>query len=315
MYRIGIDLGGTNIATGVINEKMEIVGFGKLKTNAPRNADLIFDDIASTVHTACEDAGISLNEVKCIGMGTPGTVNQSTGMIEFSNNLDFKNINARKMLEERLQKVSYIENDANCAALGEALAGVGKDVCNFVAITLGTGVGSGIVLDGKIYSGSNFAAGEFGHTVINVDGEQCTCGRRGCWERYASATALINQTKNEMRHAHDSVMWQLVNENINFVSGKTSFDAMRQGDEAAKRVVDRYIYYVAVGLINVINILQPEMICMGGGISREGDALLKPLQRHIERERYSVYASIQTQLQRGILGNEAGIIGAALLDK
>lgn len=315
MYRIGIDLGGTNIATGVINENYEIVGRGKLKTNVPRGTELLFDDIAKAVALAVEDAGITMDEVESIGMGAPGTVNKATGIIEFANNLDFKNTPAQKMLEERLPgKKIYIDNDANCAALGEAKAGAGKGVNNFVAITLGTGVGSGVVIDGKLYNGSNFAAAEFGHMVIDVEGDLCSCGRRGCWERYASATALINQTKHAMRHSYDSEMWHLVNENINLVSGRTAFEGLRKGDAAAKRVVEQYIYYVACGIINVINILQPEMICVGGGISHEGESLLAPLRKHIERERYSMFAKTQTQICRALLGNDAGIIGAALLD-
>lgn len=315
MYRVGIDLGGTNIVAGVINDSFEIIGRGKLKTNAPREAELIFDDIAKAVTLAVEDAGLKMEDIDSIGMGAPGTVNKATGMIEFSNNLDFKNLHAQKMMEECLPgKKIYIDNDANCAALGEALAGAGRGVKNFVAITLGTGVGSGVVIDGKIYNGSNFAAAEFGHMVIDIDGEQCNCGRRGCWERYASATALISQTKHAMRHSYDSEMWHLVNENINLVTGRTAFEALRKGDAAAKRVVEQYIYYIACGIINVINILQPEMICIGGGISHEGESLLEPLRKHVERERYSMFAKTQTQICRALLGNDAGVIGAALLD-
>lgn len=315
MYRVGIDLGGTNIVAGVINDSFEIIGRGKLKTNAPREAELILDDIAKAVTLAVEDAGLKMEDIDSIGMGAPGTVNKSTGIIEFSNNLDFKNLHVQEMMEERLPgKKIYMDNDANCAALGEALAGAGRGVKNFVAITLGTGVGSGVVIDGKIYNGSNFAAAEFGHMVIDIDGEQCNCGRRGCWERYASATALISQTKHAMRHSYDSEMWHIVNENINLVTGRTAFEALRKGDAAAKRVVEQYIYYIACGIINVINILQPEMICIGGGISHEGESLLEPLRKHVERERYSMFAKTQTQICRALLGNDAGVIGAALLD-
>lgn len=314
MYKVGIDLGGTNIATGVIDAGNQIIGRGKLKTNMPRSADEIFDDIAKAVRLAVEDAGITMDDVSTVGMGTPGTVNKATGVIEFANNLDFSNVPAREMLLSRLEKHIFIDNDANCAALGEAIAGAGKGVKDFVAITLGTGVGSGVVINGRIYSGSNYAAAEFGHMVIMVDGDPCSCGRKGCWERYASATALITQTKNEMKHSLDSVMWELVNGNINLVSGRTAFDAMRKGDAAAKKVVDRYIYYVASGIINVINALQPEMICVGGGISHEDETLLAPLRKYIEEERYSIHAKTQTKICRAILGNDSGIIGAALLD-
>jgi glucokinase len=315
MYRIGVDLGGTNIAVGVVDEKFNIIGRGKMKTNAPRPAERIFDDISTAVDVAISSAGICRDEIISVGVGTPGSVNKSTGFIEFANNLEFNNVPARKMLEDRLSKTVYLDNDANCAALGEAIAGCGKGVPSFVAITLGTGVGSGIVIDGKIVNGVNFAAGEMGHMVICIDGEQCNCGRRGCWERYASANALIAQTKDAMRLNQDSKMWQLVNENIDSVSGRTAFDAMREGDETGKKVVLRYIYYVATGIINIINALQPDIICIGGGIGHEGDFLLEPLRRHVERERYSLYATKQTRLVSAELGNDAGIIGAALLDK
>lgn len=315
MYRIGIDLGGTNIVAGVVDEKFNIIGRGKLKTNAPRPAEEIFDDIASAVNAAIADAGITMDDVKSIGLGTPGTVNKALGVIEFSNNLKFDNLPAVEMLRERLGRECFIENDANCAALGEAKAGAGNGVNDFIAITLGTGVGSGVVTNGKILSGANYAAAEMGHMVIVVDGVKCTCGRHGCWESYASATSLISQTREMMRHEQDSLMWGLCDDDLNKVNGRTAFDGMRAGDAAAKKVVDRYIYYVACGLINAINIFQPEIICIGGGISHEGETLLEPLRRHIKRERYSMYSKTQTKICVAQLGNDAGIIGAALLDE
>ena len=217
------------------------------------------------------------------------------------------------MIIERLgDKPVYVANDANCAALGEAYAGCGNGAKNFIAVTLGTGVGSGVIIDGKIVTGVNNAGGECGHMVIVVDGEACTCGRHGCWEAYASATALINQTKKAMEQYPDSVMHQLAKEEGK-VSGKTAFDAMRRGDIAGIKVVDQYIKYVACGIINLVNALQPEIICVGGGICNEGETLLRPLRRYIEAERYSVYSKIQTKILKAELGNDAGIIGAAIL--
>ena len=315
MYRIGVDLGGTNISAGVIDDKLEIIGRGKLKTNCPREAELILADVAKAVELAAADAGIGMKDVVSIGIGTPGSVNKTTGYIEYANNLDFDKVPAKQILEARLKKTVYLDNDANCAALGEAVAGVGRGVSSFVAITLGTGVGSGIVLDGKIVTGVNDGAGEMGHMVIVADGERCTCGRRGCWERYASATALIQQTKDAMHHDMDSKMWELVGGDINRVSGRTSFDAMRAGDKTAKKVVDKYIFYLAVGIINIVNALQPEIICIGGGIGHEKENLLVPLRKYVVRERYSIHADRQTEILSAQLGNDAGIIGAALLDR
>ena len=315
MFRIGVDLGGTNIAVGVVDENLKIIGRGKVKTRCPRPAAEIFDDIALAVQMAVKDAGISMDDVVSVGVGTPGSVNKANGYIEFANNLDFNQVPAKEMLETRIGKTVYLDNDANCAALGEAVAGCGKGVGNFVAVTLGTGVGSGIIIGGKIVTGFNYAAGEMGHMVIKFDGVQCNCGRRGCWEQYASATALIAQTKDAMRKNQDSVMWQLVKDNIDMVNGRTAFDAMRMNDAAGKEVVDKYIMYIATGVINIINALQPEIICIGGGISHEGDFLLDPLNKLVQRERYSVYATTQTKIVAAELGNDAGIFGAALLDE
>ena len=279
------------------------------------DAKAIFDDIATAIKMAVDDANLRLYDIASIGIGTPGSVNKELGMIDYANNLDFDHVPAKDLLSASLgmDKI-YIDNDANCAALGEALAGAGKGKNSFVAITLGTGVGSGIVIDGKLVSGCNYAAGEMGHMVIAMDGEQCNCGRRGCWERYASATALIAQTKDAMKKDVNSIMWDLVEDNIFRVSGRTAFDAMRKGDATAKQVVDNYIRYIGVGLTNVINALQPDVICIGGGISHEKDNLLIPLRKHTHCNRYSIYATKQTEICCAVLGNDAGIIGAALLD-
>ncbi len=314
MYRIGVDLGGTNIATGVIDEKYNIIGRGKVKTNAPRPAEEIFASIKEAVDMAVADAGIPYDEIVSVGIGTPGSVNKDTGAIEFSNNLKFHNVPAKSMLEALLGKPVYLENDANAAALGEAVAGSGNGVKNFIAVTLGTGVGSGIIIDGKIYRGSNFCGGEIGHTVINVDGIPCNCGRKGCWEKYASATALVSQAVEAMEGNRDSLLWKTCNGDLNKVDGRSIFEAVDLGDEIAQKVVDRYLYYVAIGLANIINTFQSEIVCIGGGISGQGEKILAPIREMVKKERYSVYAEKQAILVPAALGNDAGIIGAALLD-
>ena len=316
MYTIGIDLGGTNIVASVVDDDYNIIGTSKTPTNAPRSADEIFDDIADVCEEAVKAAGLTMEDIDSVGMGTPGTVNQD-GIIEFANNLAFNNVPARTMLAKRINKPEekvFIENDANCAALGEAYAGCGNGAKDFVAVTLGTGVGSGVIIGGKIVNGVNYAGGECGHMVIFVDGEQCSCGRKGCWEAYASATALIRQTKKAMEEYPDSLMHKLAKEEGK-VSGRTAFDAMRLGDIAGIKVVDDYIKYVACGLINIVNALQPEIICIGGGICNEGETLMKPLRRFVQSERYSIHSKIQTKIVKAELGNDAGVIGAALLGK
>ncbi len=314
MYRIGVDLGGTNISVGVVDNDFNIIGRGKMKTNAPRPAEEIFADIAKAIELAVDDAGINMDQISVIGVGTPGSVNDDTGYIDYSNNLKFDMVPAKEMLESITGKPCFFANDASCAALGELYAGAGKGHKNLVAVTLGTGVGSGIVIDGKVFRGANSAGGEIGHTVINVNGEPCNCGRNGCWERYASATALIAQTKVAMEEYSDSKMWNCAGGKLENVSGRTAFDAMRMGDEIAKDVVDKYIYYVAVGVINIINVYQPDVLCIGGGICNEGETLLAPIRKYCEEERYSKYAKKQTYICKAELGNDAGVIGAAMLN-
>ena len=316
MYNLGIDLGGTNIAVGVVNEKNEIIGRGKKKTNAPRPAEAIADDIAAACFMALEDAGLALSDIHSAGIGAPGSINPETGYIATSNNLDFDNVPMVELVSSRLEGIKcFIENDANAAAYGEYMAGAGKGTNDFITITLGTGVGCGIIIGGKLFTGSNYAGGELGHTVMMYGGEQCTCGRKGCWETYASATALIRQTKAAMEKAPESVMWEMVEGDINRVSGRTAFDAMRRGDATGAEVVRQYAEYVACGITNVINTFQPDVLCVGGGMSHEGETLIAPLRDYNKVERYSKNVEKQTEIRAAELANDAGIIGAACLYK
>lgn len=314
MMYLGIDVGGTNIAVGVVNENKEIIAKTSNKSPVPCTMDEFCDAMALTARQAMEKAGITLDDIPWVGIGCPGTVNRGTGIIEFTNNLHFSNWPLVKMMEERMGgKKVIIENDANAAAYGEFKAGALKGAQNAVAITLGTGIGSGIIIDGNIYAGNNYAAGEMGHMVIVYDGRQCNCGRKGCWERYASATGLIITTKEYMEKDKDSVMWELCDGDINKASGRTAFDAMRKGDASGKAVVDEFINYLGCGLVNVINTFQPDILCIGGGICNEGETLLAPVRAYIDKEQYAMNAKLKTKVCRAELGNDAGIIGAALL--
>ena len=312
MFYIGVDLGGTNIATAVINEKFEIVGRSSVPTNAPRPADEIAKDIAKSVDLAVENANISFDEVNSIGIGAPGAVNAETGVIEFSGNLDFENAPLVELVEKYTGKKTFIENDANAAAYGELVAGAGKGAKDFVAITLGTGVGGGVIIDGKIFSGWNSFGAELGHINLMLDGEYCTCGRKGCWEAYASATALIRQTKAAMENDKSSKMWEIAG-SLDNVNGKTAFDGMRAGDKTATEVCNNYIKYVACGIVDVINIFQPEFVCIGGGISKEKENLRKPIEEYANEYRFGKKAKKKTEIKIAQLGNDAGIIGAAFL--
>ena len=313
MYKLGIDLGGTNIVAGVVDDNYNIIATGKVKTNLPRTAEEIIDDMVKAANIAIESAGLKLDDIESMGVGSPGAIDPVNGVVCYANNLGFNNVPMSQMLKERMGVDFYIENDANAAAFGEYIAGAGRGTNNFIAITLGTGVGGGVIIDGKIYSGSNYAGAELGHTVIEMTGEMCSCGRQGCWEAYASATALIRQTKQAMIKYPKSVMWELCGGDINKVDGRTAFDAMRKGDTAGKMVVDKYVEYIAVGVSNNINIFQPDVLCIGGGISKEGDNLIRPIKAFLEGENYARNIEKNTELKVAELGNDAGIIGAAYL--
>lgn len=309
-YYIGIDLGGTNIVAGVVNENYEIISKAKTPTNRPRSAEEICKDMAKMALEAVEKAGLRVSDIQSVGVGAPGSVNSDTGVISYSNNLDFHNAPVADYIREAIDLPVYVENDANAAAYGEFVAGSAKGTKDAVCITLGTGVGGGIIIGGKIYSGFNYAGAELGHTVIEVDGVQCSCGRKGCFEVYSSATGLIRMTKEAMDADTDSKMHEMMGDHV---SGRLAFEAMRAGDATAKSVVDKYIKYLAAGIANTINIFQPEVLCIGGGVCNEGDALLVPLKELISKEIYTRASEDNTKIVIASLGNDAGIIGAAFL--
>ncbi len=313
MYNIGIDLGGTNIKVGLVNEKYEIVAKASAPTNLPRSAEEIVKSMVDTMWKALNEAKVTIGEVNSVGIGTPGVANRNSGTVLYSCNLGFKNTNLRELFSKFLKIPLYVENDANAAAFGEVLAGAAKGYKDVVVVTLGTGVGGGIIIDGKIYTGFNFCGAEIGHTVIEHNGRQCSCGRKGCFEAYSSATALINMTKESMEEHKDSKMWKIAGGSLDGVDGKTAFDGMRADDQAAKEVVNMYIDYLGCGLTNIINTFQPEMLLIGGGICKEGENLTKPLNEIIRRDSYCVDAERITKLDICKLGNDAGIIGAAAL--
>ena len=308
MYYVGVDLGGTNIAVGLVNEKAEIVNKESIKSKLPRPAEELLKDMAQLIIKVCDDADVSMNEVKSIGIGTPGSCDCANGVLVYANNLGYENVSFKDEIHKYIDKPVYIENDANVAALAEYIKKGRKMEC-FVAVTLGTGVGGGVIINGKIFSSFNGAGAELGHTVIVCDGEPCTCGRKGCLEAYASATALIRQTKEEMEKSPESIMNEIGKVKV---TGRTAFDAARQGDAAGKRVVDNYIRYVAEGITNIVNTFQPEELVIGGGVCNEGDYLLLPIIDYVKKNQY-VKKLKTTKISIAELGNDAGIIGAAML--
>ena len=317
MYRIGVDLGGTNIAAAIIDKDFKIIKKGSVPTKAERPSDEIIDDMARLCHELCASAGIDESEVSAVGIASPGIANHTDGIIEYSCNLPFRKYPICAEFAKRFKvDTVHVENDANAAAWGEAVAGAAKGTSNSVMITLGTGVGGGIIIDNRVYSGFNYAGAELGHIVIRVDGRACNCGRHGCWEAYSSATALINMTEEKMHECEEqgrhTVMAELAREKGK-VSGRTAFDAMRKGDLAAQEVVNEYIKYLASGITSIINIFQPEVLSIGGGISGEGQALIDMLLPLVRAEQYGSDAVAHTRICIAQLGNDAGLIGAAFL--
>ena len=313
-YRIGIDLGGTNIAAGLVNESGELVDTASVRTNVPRPIEAIVDDMAHLAAALAERNGLRPERIASVGVGVPCTVNEENGHMEDANNLGFDEEPLRELLEARLGREVFLGNDANLAAWGEYKTGPYEED-SFLMVTIGTGIGGGIILNGKLWTGINYAAGEFGHMTIRQDGPQCTCGRRGCFEALGSATALIAQAREAMSGNPDTLLWKLCRGQPELLEAKTVFGAAAAGDETALRLLDGYTTVLAEGLANLINIFQPAYLCIGGGVSKAGDALLAPLKSKIQERVYSKNARRNTRIVLARLDNDAGILGAALLEK
>ena len=313
-YYVGIDLGGTFIKAGVVDEQYNILAKASIPSQVDGDAEGLADRMAECAGKAMAELGLTIDDIAAVGVGTPGAVDSKTGLVVYANNLGFVNVPLQEYLEKRLHTSVYLENDANVAAYGEFLAGAAAGVQDAVVVTLGTGVGGGVIIDGKIYTGFNQFAGELGHMVIEYNGWPCTCGRKGCIEAYSSATGLIKMTRLAMEANPDSKLWEVA-PTLEEVNGKTAFDAMRLGDEAGTAVVDKYIAYLGSALANYVNIFQPEVILIGGGICKEGETLLAPLRKIMSEEAYSIPGQPTCELRRCVLGNDAGTIGAAMLWK
>ena len=318
MYRIGIDLGGTNIAAGIVNDNFEIICKASIPTGAERSAHEIAADMAGLCHRVCTEAGIDPAEIASVGIASPGIANHDEGIIEYCCNIpSFNKFNVCEAVKAGFPATHvFVENDANAAAWGEVVAGSARGTKDSIMITLGTGVGGGIIIDGKVISGFNYAGAELGHIVIEVDGVPCGCGRKGCWEAYSSATALIRMTAEKLAECEaqgrETIMADMVAA-AGKVSGRTAFDAKRAGDEAGAEVVAKYVHYLAQGLSNIINIFQPEVLSIGGGVSGEGDYLLDMLIPLVRAEVYGQGIVPGTDIRIAALGNDAGIIGGAVL--
>ena len=311
MIAIGIDIGGMSIkgaavdSNGRVYDKfsMPFVKGEPGEDTIKKLADLVKEYIASQ-HLEGKIAGI--------GIGCPGTLDVANGIVEYSNNLNWNDLPVAKIMNEVLPYPIRLINDANAAALGEAKFGAGKQNETVIMLTLGTGVGGGIIINGKLYEGNQGKGGELGHVVIEVDGEQCSCGRKGCLEAYASATALIRETKKAMRLNKRSLMWQISPE-IELVGGKVVFEASAKGDKAAKEVLNNYIKYLGEGILNYCNIFRPNVVVLSGGIANAGAPLFDPLNKYIEERFYGYKATPEVKVVPAELGYDSGKIGAAAL--
>lgn len=316
MKYVGVDIGGTNLKAGLVDESGVLLATQKMKVASIADDEGLAWTVASLVQELARTVNIPVSDVASVGVGVPGTVEIRSGSINYTCNLPLRNVPLRKLFHRYLSIPLYIENDANCAALAEYLVGAGRDSKRFVTVTLGTGVGAGIVHNGKIYHGANGMAGEVGHMVIQRDGLPCPCGRRGCWERYASATALKRLTAEALAAHPDSILAQVVAENEGRVSGQSAFIAARRGDPVGQQVCDEYVDYLACGVVNVVNIFQPDTLAIGGGVSNEAEEqLLLPVRQRVARESIPCGRDRRTRIVKAELGNRAGLIGAALLGK
>ncbi len=313
MYYIGIDLGGTNISAGIVDENGNILVKKETPTMNGRTAEDILDDMAELAKALIKELQIEVSDIESIGIGMPGTMDKQKGISIYANNLNFRNVNVIDEMRKRIDLPCYIENDANCAAIGENVCGIAYGSKNLIYITIGTGVGAGIIINGKVFDGSFGGGGEAGHMVIVAEGEECTCGRKGCWEAYASASALRREGRIAAAKYPNSKIYDLVDGNIKLIDAKTVFDAYDLGDEIALKIIDKYIKYLAIGLVNLVNIFQPEAIIIGGGVCAQGDKVIEPLIKILNERVYG--GELKTKICVATLGNDAGVVGAAMLGR
>ena len=306
-YYLGIDIGGMSVKAVILDSEKRPLGDDCAPT--PSGGDALCDAVAELADSLMARCGAKKEDVS-VGIGCPGVIDSKRGILVFSGNLRLKNFPLASGVEKRIGIPVKITNDANAAALGEAAFGAGKNYKDSILVTLGTGVGGGIIIDGKLFEGHNSAGAEIGHMVIERHGDHCTCGRRGCFEAYCSATALIRRTRLQMEENTDSAMWTKYTADT--ATGRTAFEFC-DSDIAAKEVVDWYLMYLACGLANLANIFRPEVIMLGGGVSEEGERLTVPLQKLVDAELFGGTEYAPVKVVRATMGGKAGMYGAAAL--
>lgn len=314
-YHLGIDLGGTNIATGILDENYHFLVRHNVSTLGTRPFDVVVGDMARAAREAVQKANVPESDLSYVGIGAPSTIDPHSHHVVFANNLGWKDADLMGEFQKNWDVPVRIGNDADCAALGESLAGAARNYSSVLLLTLGTGVGGSFILGKDIYLGGNGYGCEPGHSTLVYNGAPCTCGRRGCLEAYASVTALIRQTIEMMAAYPRSLMRELCGNDLRKVSGRTAFDAAKKGDEAALHVVENYVNYLSAGIVSLVTTFRPAVVLLGGGISNEGDYLLEPVRRLVHETLYNADLIEAPAILRTALGNDAGIIGAAFLER
>ena len=313
MY-IGVDVGGTNLAIGIVNENGDLVNSKSHPTHLGGNVEIIVDDIVNMILQIINENEISIDNIKGIGIGIPGLYYPRNETVDCVN-LYWEGVPLKKLVEDRLNKPVYIDNDASVAALAEFEVGSLKNSKNSVLLTIGTGLGGGIIINEKLYSGSNGVASEIGHIVVGENFYDCNCGKNGCLETFVSSTAIIKYTKKliEEREVNTSILSEVDN-NLDLINAKVIFECALKGDYIADLAVKRLARYLGIGIGNIINIIDPEIISLGGGVSRAGEYLLRLVRNEVDKNILFTNASY-SKITLAQLGNEAGIIGAAMLCK
>ena len=312
MITLGIDIGGTSIKGGFVDEKGGISNRFVLPIDHHKSQEGIIGELVSVTKEALRKVALP---IKGIGVGCPGSIDSLRGSCDYSNNLGWENLPLASLLSKGTGLPVKIANDANAAALGEVIFGVGKGYQNLVFLTIGTGIGSGLYLNGHLYEGNEGKGAELGHTLLREGGARCTCGRKGCFEAYCSVGAFVALTKRTMRSNPDSLMWKSISGDLEKVTSHTAFDCAKRGDQAAQKVLDKYIYFLGEGILNIINAFRPEIIVLGGGLSGQKEALTIPLVAYLEKNEYGFGGkhSPVVRIATSEFGNDAGILGAASL--
>ena len=311
MYSIGIDIGGMSVKIGIVNEFGEMVE--KTRVNSTVNFNESINQTIETLKNLIISCNIDISKIKGIGIGCPGMVDSKNGIIKYLPNLNWENVPIKEMITKEIDLPIRISNDANVAVLGEMKYGCCKNYSDIVMLTLGTGVGGGIIINRKLFEGGFSCGAELGHITLVVDGKECACGRKGCFEKYASASALIEQTKAEMIKNKQSLLWEICDNNIDLIDGKSAFTCAKRKDETAMRIVDNFVKYLAEGIMSLLNIFRPEIVVIGGGISAEGDYLIDKIKKYCKKYNYGYQGVPVPKICVAMLKNDAGIIGASSL--